>query len=198
MIAIETFIIIVVVTLLIGAGVGVAIGRAWVRPAHQKSLERQLSTAQQSLDTYQQDVAKHFLETANKVSDLSESYRNLHDHLATGALSLANTEIGKELIAAGDQPPASGRIGHTSVEAPKDWAPRKPGKEGTLSEEYDLKDHDNHEVASAPKAPKGTATPKKDTAAPKDIAKDKPANKVETTPPAAAAKVNTAASHTKA
>lgn len=142
MIAIETLIIISVVTLLIGAGVGVAIGRAWVRPAHQKSLERQLSAAQQSLDTYQQDVAKHFLETANKVSDLSQSYRDLHDHLATGALSLANTEIGRKLVSAGDHPPARERLEQTTVEAPKDWAPRKPGKDGTLSEDYDLKDHE--------------------------------------------------------
>lgn len=152
MIAIETLIIISVVTLLIGAGVGVAIGRAWVRPTQQKSLERQLSTAQQSLDTYQQDVAKHFLETANKVSDLSQSYRDLHDHLATGALSLANTEIGKKLVAAGDQPPASERLEHTAVEAPKDWAPRKPGKSGALSDDYDLKDHDTAESTSVSKA----------------------------------------------
>lgn len=150
MFAIETLIIVAVVTLLIGAAVGVVVGRMWVLPEQQKSLEKQLNTAQRSLDTYQQDVAKHFLETANKVSDLSQSYRDLHDHLSTGALSLANTEIGRELIAAGDQPPASERLEQTPIEAPKDWAPRTPGKGGTLSEDYGLRDPEANERSTQP------------------------------------------------
>ena len=143
MFALETLIIIAVITTIVGIIIGVIIGRAWVPPEHQKALEQRLTSAKEELDSYQQDVAKHFMETSKRVGELTQSYRDLHEHLAKGALHLTNTEIGRELLNAGDSKEVLANLEDTSIQPPRDWAPKMPGSQGMLSEEFGLKDHND-------------------------------------------------------
>lgn len=142
MFSLELLLIISVVMLVIGTIIGVVIGRSWVPPEQQKALETRLSSAKRELDSYQQEVAKHFMETSKRVSEMTESYRDLHEHLAKGALQLANTEIGREMLAAGDSAQEIADLERTPIEPPKDWAPKTPGSHGMLSEEFGIQDHD--------------------------------------------------------
>lgn len=142
MFALESPLIISIIIFIVGVVIGIVVGRALVPPQQQKDLEKRLSSAQQNLDAYQQDVAKHFVETSQRVGELTQSYRDLHEHLAKGALNLTNTDIGRQVIEAGATKEAIPNIDNTSVEPPKDWAPRAPGSRGMLSEDFGLKDQD--------------------------------------------------------
>ncbi len=137
-------------TLLIGLlclAAGLVIGFVMARTLHpkeraRKELEEKLQQSQDQIKDYQQEVTEHFMKTSELVNNLSHSYRDVHEHLATGAMRLTNTEISRQMIDAG-----FGRnenhhvIASETPEPPKDYAPKVPG--GILSEEYGLKD-DTH------------------------------------------------------
>ena len=125
----------------IGIVLGLVIGRTWAPPSPGRDLERRLKETQDELNRYQQSVAEHFVETSKRVGALTQTYRELHEHLAKGAVSLANAEIGRSVSDAGDKPARlEERKGDAQLEAPRDWAPRVPGTAGMLSEEFGLRD----------------------------------------------------------
>jgi uncharacterized protein len=146
----STLVIIALIALAAGTLIGIAVGRSWVPPAHQKALEQRLSSTQDELNNYQQEVAQHFIETSMRVSELTQSYRDLHEHLAKGAMKLTNTDIGRELLNAGVNNEAIADLEDMSIEPPRDWAPKVPGARGMLSEEFGLKEHDDHPEYSSP------------------------------------------------
>lgn len=128
---------------------GLIIGFIMARTLHpkeraRKDLEDKLQKSQDQIKDYQQEVTEHFMKTSELVNNLSHSYRDVHEHLATGAMRLTNTEISRQMIDAG-----FGRNDNDNVltseapEPPKDYAPKVPG--GILSEGYGLKD-DNSQV----------------------------------------------------
>ncbi len=125
----------------IGGLIGAVISRTLIPPANQKDLEKQLLKAQSDLETYQQDVAQHFAETSRRINNLTESYREVHEHLASGAIQLTNAEISNKILAAGDKAlgiEASQVPENIDVQPPKDWAPKTPGQKGVLSEDFGL------------------------------------------------------------
>lgn len=142
MFPLESLFIVGIVMLILGAIGGVIAGRAWIAPEQQKEIEQRLSDAKRELETYQHDVAQHFSETAQKVRELTQSYKELHEHLALGAMQLTNTEIGRQLFAAAENDEATQKLNQTTIEPPRDWAPKIPGSHGMLSEEFGLKDDD--------------------------------------------------------
>lgn len=113
----------------------------------QKAVKQRLEETEQKLDSYEQQVTEHFAETAKLVNTMTQSYKEVHDHLANSAMKLANVDIERQLISRSDDPDSTteqdNEIEEASaqnVEPPKDWAPKKPGTEGTLSESYGLKE----------------------------------------------------------
>jgi uncharacterized protein len=138
----STLIITAIVVALLGAVAGAGIARS-MRPQAQ-DLETRLQSAEEQLKVYQQEVSEHFLETSRLVNQLTQSYKEVHEHLADSALKLSNPEISRQLMEAGQ-----GNLLESSprtytdadpAEAPKDWAPRQPGDAGQLSEGYGLTD----------------------------------------------------------
>lgn len=159
----EALVMVAAIALCIGGLVGAIISRTFIPPEVQKELEGKLQASKNELEQYQQDVAQHFADTSKLIGDLTKSYKNVHDHLAKGAIQLTNAEISQKILDAGD-----GQLGHESKEAleelsfepPKDWAPKVPGQAGTLSEEFGLDDRpddDGLEVTTANPNPKDTA-----------------------------------------
>ncbi|MFT7559841.1 MAG: uncharacterized membrane-anchored protein YhcB (DUF1043 family) [Flavobacteriales bacterium] len=128
------------IALCIGGLVGALISRSLFPPEQQKKLEESLSSTRNDLQKYQSDVANHFAETAKLVNTLTDSYKDVHEHLARGATKLSNAEISREMLRAGDEKLgiSPGDILQEGVQPPKDWAPKIPGQTGTLSEEYGL------------------------------------------------------------
>ena len=96
-----------------------------------------------ALRDYKSQVTAHFKGTAERVNRLTEDYRELHQHLAEGALGLC------EPRQPGDEPPLLTSLGGPgyrsaasvppSVNPPLDYAPRGSTQQpGMLNEEYDL------------------------------------------------------------
>ena len=147
MFTLEILIMVSTIVFCIGGLVGAIISRTLIPPENQKDLEVKLQESREDLARYQQEVTKHFTETSQLVNNLTQSYKDVHTHLAKGAIQLSNAEIGKKIMQAGDPSlgiEAKDSMDDISFEPPKDYAPKTPGQVGTLSEEFGL-DEDNDE-----------------------------------------------------
>lgn len=128
-------------------------------PSEKKSraLETRLQETEEKLSTYQQEVTDHFAQTAQLVNNLTQNYKDVHEHLAGSALKLANVDISRQLLSTGvqdDDKPLNGN--EETFQPPKDWAPG----EGALSESYGLeKDSDATTKETAPESPLNQTIP---------------------------------------
>jgi uncharacterized membrane-anchored protein YhcB (DUF1043 family) len=74
-----------------GGGAGFFIARQ-IKDKRTLQLEQQLEASQQQLTDYRQDVNRHFLKTSLLVSKLTDNYREVYEHLATGAQKLCTEQ----------------------------------------------------------------------------------------------------------
>jgi uncharacterized membrane-anchored protein YhcB (DUF1043 family) len=105
-----------------------------------RDLETRLQQAEENMVNYQQQVTEHFSETAQLVNNLTQSYKEVHEHLTGSALKLANVDISRQLLSTNITSGSNEElpIADEDFEPPKDWAP----SDGTLSESYGLVDED--------------------------------------------------------
>lgn len=145
-----------IITALIALSLGLVLGYMLTRGLHpeakqRRELEDKLQRKIEEHKQYQHDVTQHFMTTANLVNDLTESYRGLHEHLASSAMQLTSPEISRQLVDAGygaiaDRGRAPVMIDpNNPPEPPKDYAPKVPG--GVLSEDYGLADEETTSTA---------------------------------------------------
>ncbi len=106
----------------------------------QRQLEEQLSEMKEQQDHYQQEVSEHFMETAQLLNQLTNSYRDVHNHLAKGAQMLAGEGVGESLKALpDDKDTAPGRkTAESMLTPPLDYAPKTPDQPGMLNEEFGI------------------------------------------------------------
>ncbi len=130
------------VALIVGCIGGILLSRL-LSPQQQKarSLEAQLQDTEKKLIDYQQEVTEHFAQTAKLVNTLTQSYRDVHEHLANDALKLANVDISRQLLSSAEK--ENGLLGNAALDdenfqPPRDWAPKRAGAKGALSEGYDI------------------------------------------------------------
>lgn len=69
----------------------------------QAQLEQQLDKLQKQQQNYQSEVSEHFVETAQLFNQLTNSYRDVHNHLAEGAQKLAGESATNSLAALSDE-----------------------------------------------------------------------------------------------
>ncbi len=130
------------IALLVGGGLGALIVRRYTFDGRkQRELERSVDKLLQQQKDYQHEVVEHFTDTAKLLNNLAESYRDVHNHLASGASQLCADEAGTILRTI----PESGlsQIGAEpepeAVQAPLDYAPKtSPYATGVLNEEFGL------------------------------------------------------------
>nr|WP_243748931.1 DUF1043 family protein [Pseudomaricurvus alcaniphilus] len=160
----STLIIAVIAALIVGGLIGAGLFKGLAPQQKQnRSLETRLQKAEDQLKEYQQEVTEHFIETSELVNNLTQSYKDVHEHLASGALKLTNPDISRQLIDAGkgnliakgsseqDEPPH---------EAPRDWAPKDPGAKGQLSEDFGLDANADNSAADSTSDPSTEPTTK--------------------------------------
>ena len=141
-----------VVCLLIGAGLGALALYVFRTKLLGRDIEQRLHEAESSLQGYQRDVAEHFAQTSQLVNNLTNAYRDVHEHLANGALKLATPAISRQILDSANNNLGSeskAYINEQRIEPPRDWAPKAPGSKGALSDDYDLRD-DHHEKVNMP------------------------------------------------
>ena len=175
--------IIAVVALIVGTLIGYLLGRSGGNDNRQLELIEQLDETQRELAEYKEKVTTHFEETADLVSSLTDSYKAVHLHLAKSSVELCSSDVATRTLEEAAQPrltaepeeavvadataTETSEESNGSMEAPLDYAPKKPDEEGTLSETFGLKEGEKE----------GEETP----ADPADFAEKKEENKTEET-----------------
>ncbi len=129
------------IALLLGLAAGVMLGRR-SSPQSQKNreVERKLDQVLQDKKAYEDEVVEHFTDTAKMLNSLTESYRDVHNHLAKGAAELCQ----------GQGPVIMGRLENRNdtaeipapladIQPPLDYAPKtSPDEKGMLNESFGL------------------------------------------------------------
>ena len=127
--------------------VGVVVGVLFasklnVGSSRVQELESQVRTLKENHNEYRDSVSDHFSMTAELVQHMTESYKEVYQHLASGAQDLCSTEVAGKLL-----PTETDAVFETndtpeeanSLIAPKDYATKQsPQQKGALSEEFGL------------------------------------------------------------
>ncbi len=143
MYSLSTLIISCLVCLAAGGGIAALVLYTFRAPLLGRDLEQRLHHAETTLQSYQRDVAEHFAQTSQLVNNLTQSYREVHEHLANGALKLATPAISRQILDSANSSLGGDTKSYISgqhLEPPRDWAPKAPGSKGTLSPDYGLRD----------------------------------------------------------
>ena len=153
MYSISTLLLTAIVALLTGIAVGMVYSRKFTAESQQqKEVEKHLERLQQQQKDYQHEVAEHFTDTAKLLSNLAESYRDVHNHLAGGAENLCKDKLPASVITR--LPDSSDEYGandeaYENISQPLDYAPKSsPYETGMLNEEFGIeKDAEEASVA---------------------------------------------------
>lgn len=125
----------------LGLGMGLLLGRR-SSPAAQRQRDAELKLEQvlQDKKAYEDDVVEHFTDTAKLLNSLTESYRDVHNHLATGASTLCQGKgpVSLDRLRSGrDDSEIPGDL--ADIRAPLDYAPKtSPEEKGMLNEEFGI------------------------------------------------------------
>lgn len=109
-------------------------------------LETQLNDLEAEFNDYQDKVADHFTTTAHLINKLTDTYKDVHEHMANGADTLCDSEEVKNRLSdslISSSAILSGKITKRRTERPKpleqplDYAPKSdPEEKGTLAEGF--------------------------------------------------------------
>ncbi len=141
-----TLIITALICLLGGGALGAVLYKLTDSSSRSKELEERVLRAEEELKHYQQDVSEHFAKTSELVNNLTQSYRDVYEHLANSALKLTTPALSRQILdSANTQLLGSEKtyLSEEHIEAPRDWAPKNGT--GQLSEEYGLHDESEYE-----------------------------------------------------
>ncbi|MCL6415938.1 DUF1043 family protein [Aestuariirhabdus sp. Z084] len=101
-------------------------------------VEEQLSTLEVQFKDYQDKVSDHFSTTAHLVNKMTESYRDVHEHLAASSEHLCTDEVTRHRLS--DSLLTSSTL---AANTESDGSPTPPldysDSKGTLSEEFGVK-----------------------------------------------------------
>lgn len=141
MYSLTILIIAAVAALAIGLGLGLLLGRSSSAAGQKhREVERKLDQVLQDKKAYEDEVVEHFSDTARLLNNLTESYRDVHNHLATGASTLCQG-MGPVPLDRLESPRESNEIpSHLAdIQPPLDYAPKtSPDEKGMLNEEFGL------------------------------------------------------------
>ena len=138
--------------LVVGLLAGLLMGRR-TSSAGQKyrEVERKLDQVMQDKKAYEDEVVGHFSDTAKLLNNLTESYRDVHNHLAVGASTLCQGAGPISLERLDNATDGAEIPAHLAdVQPPLDYAPKtSPDEKGMLNEEFGM---DRNAAAASPGA----------------------------------------------
>jgi uncharacterized protein len=105
-----------------------------------RDIALKLDQVMQEKRAYEDEVAEHFTETAQLLNNLTESYRDVHNHLAHGAANLCHGEGPVSLERLESRRDSSEIPAHLAhIQQPLDYAPKhSPDEKGMLNEEFGM------------------------------------------------------------
>ncbi len=128
-------------------GLGVVIGvliasRLNVSPSRIHELETRIRQLTESNAEYRDSVSDHFSMTAELVQHMTESYRDVYQHLASGAQDLCSTDVASKLLPAESDAvfeSASTTEESSLLTPPRDYAAKQsPDQKGALAEDFGI------------------------------------------------------------
>lgn len=126
---------------LVGGCLGALIGRRSA-PAAQRLREAELKLDQvlQDKKAYEDGVVEHFTDAAKLLNNLTEQYRDVHNHLAKGADTLCQGRGPVSLERLGGAREVSDIPANLAdIHPPLDYAPKtSPEEKGMLNEEFGI------------------------------------------------------------
>jgi len=147
----------VVIIALTCAAAGFAIGFLFARNGTEQAkqnanLQADLAASQEALKDYQQKVTSHFQESATLINELTQTYRDVHNHLAKGASDLTPATLENPILKTLPEQEEIDAISSAPISAdiaaPLDYAPKSAaGGPGMLDEAYGL-DKNEDEIDS--------------------------------------------------
>ena len=107
-----------------------------------RELENQIRQIKDNHREYKDSVSDHFGMTAELVHHMTESYREVYQHLASGAQDLCSSEVASKLLPAESdavfESPSSSEDNNELV-PPRDYAAKQsPDQKGALSEDFGI------------------------------------------------------------
>ena len=124
-----------------GLLLGWATGRRTSADAKKyRDIALKLDQVMQDKKAYEDEVVEHFTETAKLLNNLTESYRDVHNHLAQGAASLCQGQgpVSLERLETRHDP-AEIPAHLARIQPPLDYAPKHSlDEKGMLNEEFGL------------------------------------------------------------
>jgi uncharacterized membrane-anchored protein YhcB (DUF1043 family) len=140
------------ITLLAGLGIGLFLGRRTSSDGQRlRDAERKLDQLTQDKRAYEEEVVEHFTQTAALLNSLTDSYRNVHNHLANGAETLCHEggpiSLGR-LQGRADDAEIPAHLAR--IQPPLDYAPKSsPEEKGMLNEEFGIERGRNRDARDA-------------------------------------------------
>lgn len=83
--------------------IGAVTGAMWMKLFSpqvkiNRDLQQRLHQSEEKLTRYQQEVTEHFTETSRLVNNLTKSYRDVHEYLASSAMKLTNPSVSQAFL----------------------------------------------------------------------------------------------------
>lgn len=143
--------LIALAALAVGAALGYFIYQ-YLHPAPRlnRELEQQLHTLQEEYKHHRYDVNAHFNRTTDLLDHLANSYREVHNHLASGAVDLCDAGSVRILRPLPDQSSVLEEQPPVVVEPPRDYALKSPYGKGVLDEDFGLEKR-HHQLTEPPR-----------------------------------------------
>ena len=119
-----------------------------------QALKQKLEDMKTEHRNYQENVNVHFTKTTDLIHKMNQNYKEIQAHIMQGAELLVSSDFQLEIE---DDVSALESLDEMDAFAvPKDWAPKSPEDEGTLSESFGFRakaskkaaDTDNHPIVS--------------------------------------------------
>jgi uncharacterized membrane-anchored protein YhcB (DUF1043 family) len=122
--------------------IGVLIaGRLNASPSRIRQLENEIRQLKDNHSEYRNSVSDHFSMTAELVQHMTESYRDVYQHLASGAQDLCSSDVANKLLPTESdavfEPQNTEEAG--PLAPPRDYAAKQsPDQKGALSEDFGI------------------------------------------------------------
>ncbi len=101
-------------------GLAVGVGVAYVAfgsKRQTRELREQIDTLQQELDNYRSQVGSHFQRTSELVQKMTQSYREVYEHLATGSQALCRNPVDTPRLDLPETPALNARPADQPIES---------------------------------------------------------------------------------
>ena len=128
--------------------VGIVIGIAFTKrlgtdAARVQHLEERLESMSESHLEYRNNVSEHFNVTSGLISQMTNNYKKVYEHLAIGAQDLCSNQVAEKLLPLESDAIFENEVtsnNQKKIDAPKDYATKSnPSQVGALSEDFGLK-----------------------------------------------------------